>query len=431
MFASIDAAISTREFDEFQSHAEHADDKGLAGEIGEIADIESLALELLNAVDVISVDEADTENASDVADRFPNTEFERSSSDGDDGESLVDSDTAPALQRRSPSDGDMGTPEPSGAALAFDMSAFAVDGVYDRKLALDELDDWLHDTGFEEKMESERRSYELRHNCDSTRGEAPPSSVTQQLCPSRGERGRPLPPAKTKEIGARINDRRVSVDELDDWLHATTFEEEMESGRRSSEPDTNVTSRGVKRRQVPRRNNSAPVETTEAVVSRPSRPKKLKLKSADPLLVSLDASGSGVRGPVEDALKPVVYEPDKQACSQYFLGVMAERDADVLLPRVRLDRQAPGNADWLPWPRMSPLQRCLREPTRQVLYNTGQDVLRQDQARQHFLQTNRSMQGLSSGGRTDWVSSSIHVQGDSGAESAIFKDGIWYPSTYL
>lgn len=422
MFASIDAAISTREFDEFQSHAEHADDKGLAGGTGEIAEIESLALKLLDAVDAISVDEAGTEKASDVADRFPNTEFERrSSSDGDDGEPLVDhSDTAPALQRRSPSDGDMGPSKPSGAALAFDMSAFAVDGVYDRKLALDELDDWLHDTGFEEKIvESERRSSELRHSCDSTRSVAPPSSATQQLCPSKGDRCRPLPPAKTKEIGAQINDRRVSVDELDDWLHGTCFEEEKESGRRSSEPDTAATSRGVKRRQVPRRNNSVPDETTEAVFYRPSRPKKLKLKSTVPLLVPSGASGSGVRGPVKDAPKSFVYESDKQTCSRYFLGVMAERDADVLLPQVRFDRQAPGNADWLPWPRMSPLQRCLREPTRQVLYNTGQDVLRKDQASQHFLQTRRSMQGLSSGGRTDWASSSIHTQGDSGDRKSV------------
>lgn len=316
-----------------------------------------------------------------MTDRLSNTEFECFPPDDD-----------VLLSRRS---SDMGPSKLSNAAPTFDMSAFAVDGVYDRKLAMDELDNWLNNNGFEDKLRSERRSYEPRLIRGITRGEAQPSFV----CPSRSDRGRP--PVKTpKNIEARIDDRRVSVDELDDWLHGTCFGENMESGRRLSVPDATAASRGVKRRRVARRNNSAPDETTEADFCRPSRPMKLKLKSAVPMHAPLEASGPGVQAPKENVPKPVFYETDEQTCSPYFLGVMAERGADVFLPRVRRGRQAPGNADLLPWPRVSPLQRCLNEHPRQLLCKTGQDILRQDRVSQlYLLQTHYLMQGLSSGGQ--------------------------------
>ena len=350
------------------------------GSAGEIAAIESLALELIDDFD--------------MSDRWTNTEFDCSPSVVDDGQSFVDqSDAAPALLRHRSFD--MGPSRLSDAASSLDMSAFAVDGVYDRKLAMDELDDWLINTGFEDKTESERQDRGI------TRGEAQPSPETQQHFPSRNDRGRLLPPVKAKEIEARTNYRRMSIDELDDWLHDTSFREETELGRWSSEPDTTATSRGVKRRQVARRNMSASVEATETDFYRPRRQKKLRLKSAAPTPVP-------------------VYETHEHTCSRYFPGVMAERGEDVPLPQVRLDRRAPGNADWLPRPQASPPRKCLYEHQRQLLHKIGQDILqqdqvshdhqrqllhkigqdilRQDQVSRHVLRkTHRSMLGLSSG----------------------------------
>mmetsp|Transcript_30830 Transcript_30830/g.69178 ORF Transcript_30830/g.69178 Transcript_30830/m.69178 type:complete len:354 (-) Transcript_30830:739-1800(-) len=336
-------------------------------------------------------------------------------------ESLVDqSDAAPALLSRRSSG--MGPSKLSDAAPTFDMSAFAVDGVYDRKLAMDELDDWLNNTGFEDKMGSERRSYVPQQSRGITRGEAHPSSEPHQLRPSRSDRGRPQ---KNED---RISDRRVSVDELDNWLHGTCFGEEIESGRRLTVPDITATSRGVKRRRVARRNKSVSAEMTEADFCRQSRPKKPKLKSAVPMYVPLEASGFGVRAPVENAPKPVFCEFDKQTYSRYFLGgVMAERDAYVLPPQVRRDWQAPANTEWLSRPQVSPLQRHPSEHPRQLLYKTGQDVLGQDQVCQRYLQTHhRSMQGSPSGGHGQTQRARrCTLKGDSGAGSAIFLDNIW------